>query len=213
MTLPYPSRPNPNFQPRRIGRRLMVVPAWLDPPLEAGVLPIRLDPGGAFGDGLHPTTQLCLRALERHLRPGTPVIDLGTGTGILAIAAARLGAGPILAVDTDPEAVRVARLNVAANQMTDQIRVEPGSLAETLAGQWGSTQAPLVIANILTHVLLDFFEHDFPQAVAPGGWLILSGILITQTPDIRARLLWHDLKQLAQEQLEDWVCIIAQRPG
>lgn len=204
--------PNPRFQPRRIGRRLMVVPAWLNPPLEPGVLPIRLDPGGAFGDGLHPTTQLCLRALERHLKPGTPMFDLGTGTGILAIAAARLDAGPILAVDTDLEAVRVAHLNAEANGLSGQIRVEAGSLAETLSGQWGPTQAPLVVANILTHVLLDFFEHDFVQAVTPGGLLILSGILITQTPDIRARLQWHALKQLAQEQLDDWVCIIAQRP-
>jgi ribosomal protein L11 methyltransferase len=211
MTSSEPLGQNPRFQPFRVGRRLMVVPAWLNPPLEPDRLPIRLDPGRAFGDGMHPTTQLCLRALERHLQPGMPVLDLGTGTGILSIAAARLGAGPVLAVDTDPEAVEVARRNVAANHLAGRIRVEQGSLAETLAAQWGPAQAPLVIANILTGILLDFFEHDFVQAVTPGGLLILSGIVITQTPEIRARLLWHQLKQLAQERLEDWVCIIARR--
>ena len=190
----------------------MVVPAWLDPPLEPGVLPIRLDPGGAFGDGLHPTTELCLRALERHLQPGWSMVDLGTGTGILSIAAVRLGASDVLAVDTDPDAVRAARLNVEANNLSGQIRVEQGSLAETLEGRWDVIHAPLVVANILTHVLLDFFEHDFAQAVTPGGRLILSGVLITQTPEIRARLQWYDLKLLAQEQLDDWVCVIAQRP-
>ena len=212
MTLSENRPHNPRFGPRRIGRRLMVVPAWLDPPLEPGVLPIRLDPGGAFGDGLHPTTELCLRALERHLRPGWAVVDLGTGTGILSIAAARLGASAVLAVDTDPGAVQVARLNVEANGLSGQIRVEQGSLAETLESRWGIAHAPLVVANILNHVLLDFFEHDFAQAVTPGGLQILSGILITQTPEIRARLQWHQLKLLAQERLDEWVCIIAQRP-
>jgi ribosomal protein L11 methyltransferase len=210
MTLPESSSRNPRFQPRRIGRRLMVVPAWLNPALEPGILPIRLDPGRAFGDGLHPTTELCLRALERHLRPGWALLDLGTGSGILSIAAARLGAGPVLAVDTDAEAVRVARLNVEANGLSGQIRVEEGSLAEVLDGRWGPAEAPLVVANILTRVLLEFFDTDFVRAVTPGGLLILSGILITQTPELRARLAWHHFKLLAQEQLEDWVCLIAQ---
>jgi ribosomal protein L11 methyltransferase len=201
-----------NFHPIRIGRRLMVVPAWLDPPLEPEVIPIRLDPGLAFGTGTHPTTQLCLVALERHLTPGTSVLDLGTGTGILSIAAAKVGAGPILALDTDPEAVRVARENIAANRVADKIRVEQGSLAEVLAAQLGMAQTPLVVANILANVIINFFEQGLTQAVTPGGLLILSGILHTQTPEIRARLQWYGLEQLAQEHMEDWVCIIARRP-
>src|SRR5436305_5708489 len=104
-----------NFKPLRVGRRLMIVPAWLNPPLAPDDLVIRLDPGMAFGTGTHPTTQLCLEAIERHARPGAAMIDLGTGSGILAIAAARLGPSQVLALDVDPEAVRVAGENVLAN--------------------------------------------------------------------------------------------------
>ena len=189
----------------------MVVPAWLDPPLEPEVIPIRLDPGGAFGTGAHPTTELCLKVLERHLKPGTAVLDFGTGTGILAIAAAKLGAGPCLALDIDPEAVRVARANAALNGVAEKVRVEQGSLAEILAGRWGVSQSPFVVANILANVIVGFFEQGLARAVTPGGWLVLSGILRAQTPEIRARLQWDGLELLAQEQQEDWVCLIARR--
>jgi ribosomal protein L11 methyltransferase len=160
----------------RIGRRLLVAPFWPDPPLEPGLIAIRLDPGRAFGNGAHPTTQLCLAALERHLRPHAAVIDLGTGTGILAIAAAKLGARSILAVDTDPEAVRVARANVVANHVVDQVRVEAGSLAELRSGQWGTVEAPVVVANILAGIIVDLFAQGLAQIVSPGGLLILSGL-------------------------------------
>src|SRR6185436_12087771 len=119
-----------NFHPLRLGRRLMIVPAWLNPPLEPEDIPIRIDPGMAFGTGTHPTTQLCLAAIEKHLRPGQAVLDLGTGSGILSVAAAKLGAGPILALDIDAEAVRVARENTALNGVADRIQIEEGSLAE-----------------------------------------------------------------------------------
>ena len=189
----------------------MVVPAWLNPPLEPDVIPIRIDPGKAFGT-THPTTLLCLAAVARHLVPGQAVVDLGTGSGILAIAAAKLGAGPTLGVDIDSEAVRVARENVAANGVAERVRVEQGSLAEVLTGQFGLKEAPLVVANILAGVICDLFEQGLAQAVTPGGLLILSGLLHTQGPDIRARLQWHGLQQLAQEHIENWIAIIARRP-
>jgi ribosomal protein L11 methyltransferase len=193
----------------RIGRRLIIVPTGIDPPLDPEVIPIRIDAGLAFGDGTHPTTLLCLQAIERHLVPGAILLDLGTGTGILSIAAAKLGAGSVLALDIDPEAVRVARENLALNQVSDKIRVEQGSLAEFLAGEFGIVQAPFVVANILAGVITEFFERGLTRALTPDGWLILSGVLLTQTPEIRACLRWHGLKQLAQEQIDDWVCIIA----
>lgn len=192
----------------RIGR-LLIVPTGADPPLDPGLIPIRIDGRRAFGDGTHPTTRLCLQAIERHLVPGASLLDLGTGTGILSIAAARLGAGPILALDIDPEAVQAARENLALNQVGDKIRLEQGSLAQILAGEFGLVQAHLVVANILAGVITNFFEEGLTRVLFPGGWLILSGILLTQTPEIRARLQWHGLKQLAQEQIDDWVCIIA----
>ncbi len=201
-----------NFRPIRVGRRLMIIPAWLDPPLSPDDLPIRLDPGMAFGTGTHPTTQLCLAAIERHLRPGLPVIDLGTGSGILSIAAARLGSGTILAVDIDAEAVRIARDNVAANGVADRVRVERGSLAEVAAGRFGARHAPLVIANILARVIVDLFDHGLAGLVEPGGLMVLSGILDSQAYEVRAALQTNGLMFAAQEQIDDWVAIIARRP-
>jgi ribosomal protein L11 methyltransferase len=198
-------------QPIRIGRRFLVVPLSSDPPPEPALIPIRLEADKVFGSGTHPTTQLCLAALERHLRPGYAVLDLGTGSGILAIGAARLGAAAVLALDTDAEAVRVARANCAANGVAAQVRVEEGSLAEFLSGQLGMNEASLVVVNILAHVILDLFAQGLTRAVTPGGLLILSGLVTAQTPEIRAALHWHGLQLLAQEQKDGWVCILARR--
>jgi len=202
-----------NFHPIRIGRRLMIIPAWLNPPLAPDDVPIRIDPGMAFGTGTHPTTQLCLAAIERHLKPGQPMLDLGTGSGILAIAAAKLGSGPILAVDIDEEAVRVARENIAANGVAAAIQVEPGSLAETLAGKFGLTSAPLVMANILARVLVMMLEQGLARTIAPGGLLVLSGILEGQAYEVIAALKQQGLELAAQEKIEDWVALIARRPN
>lgn len=196
--------------PQRIGRRLWVTPPADDTPLAPGQIAIRIDPGAAFGDGAHPTTQLCLAALERHCKAGA-LIDLGAGTGILAIAAAKLGATPILALDIDAAAVQTARANVTLNQVDDRVRVEQGSLSDVLAGRCGLTQAPLVVANILSHVLVDFFAQGLAETVTPGGLLMLSGILRTQGPEIRARLGWHGMTQVAEERREEWLCILARR--
>jgi len=200
-----------DFKPIRIGKRLVIVPAWLNPPLAPDDVPIRLDPGMAFGTGTHPTTQLCLAAIERHLQPGTPVIDLGTGSGILAIAAAKLGAGPLLAVDIDDEAVRVAKENAAANGVADHIHIEKGSLAEVLAHQFGMASAPFVVANILARVIVDLLGQGLAQAVTPGGLLVVSGILASQAFEVNAALKTRDLTILAHEHIEDWTAIIARR--
>ncbi|HLE29881.1 MAG TPA: 50S ribosomal protein L11 methyltransferase [Anaerolineales bacterium] len=200
-----------DFKPIRIGKRLIIVPAWLNPPLAPDDVPIRLDPGMAFGTGTHPTTQLCLAAIERHLQPGTPVIDLGTGSGILAIAAAKLGAGPLLAVDIDDEAVRVAKENAAANGVADHIHIEKGSLAEVLAHQFGMASAPFVVANILARVIVDLLGQGLAQAVTPGGLLVVSGILASQAFEVNAALKTRDLTILAHEHIEDWTAIIARR--
>ena len=194
----------------RIGRRLLVAPPGLAVAPDAGQIVLRIDAGAAFGDGAHPTTQLCLAALARHVTPGA-LIDLGTGTGVLAVAAAKLGAAPILAVEIDAAAVAVARANVASNQVASSVQVEQGSLADVVAGCFGVTHAPLVVANILAHVLVDFFAQGLVETVTPGGLLILSGILRAQGPDIRARLGWHGLTQLAEERRDDWLCVIARR--
>ncbi|MCC7361024.1 MAG: 50S ribosomal protein L11 methyltransferase [Anaerolineales bacterium] len=203
-----------NFHPMRLGRRLMIIPAWLNPPLEPTDLPIRLDPGMAFGTGTHPTTQLCLLALERHLKPGGRVLDLGTGSGILAIAAAKLGAAHVLGVDIDDEAVRVAGENIVANGVAGQVRIGRGSLAEVLADQYGAEWrgAPLVVANILARVIVTLLAEGLADTVQAGGRLIVSGILDSQAYQVNAALKMAGLNVLAQEQIDDWVAIIADKP-
>lgn len=199
-----------NYKPIRIGRRLVVIPAWLEPELNPEEVAIRLDPGMAFGTGAHPTTQLCLAAIERHLRPGQPVIDLGTGSGILAIAAAKLGSGPVLAYDIDAEAVRVAGDNVRANGVAESVTVAKGSLAELLAE---GASAPFVLANILTHTLVHLFDQGLAHLAVPGGLMVLSGILDSQAYEVIAALKTHGLTLAAQEHIEDWVAILARRPA
>jgi ribosomal protein L11 methyltransferase len=189
----------------------MIVPVDFRSPVETDVILLRINPGGVFGSGAHPSTRLCLRALERHLVPGTKVVDLGTGTGILAIAAAGLGADEVLAVDSDPEAVRVAAENAAANGLEKRIRVRRGSLAEVLADQAGRGKASLVLVNILAGVVEKLFAEGLAEAVEPGGRLVLSGLVAAQTPGIRACLQWHGLRQAAREKEGDWVCILAER--
>lgn len=195
-----------------IGRRLLVAAPGVDAAQDTGQIVLRIEAGGAFGDGAHPSTQLCLAALARHTRAGA-LIDLGAGTGILAIAAAKLGAAPVLAVELDGDAVQVARANVERNGVGASVQVEHGSLSDVVMGRFGLTQAPIVVANILAHVLVDFFTQGLADVATPGGLLILSGILRAQGPEIRARLNWHGLTQVAEERRDDWLCVIARRPG
>src|SRR5579859_724536 len=231
-----------NFHPLRVGRHFMFVPAWLNPPLAPDDVEIRLDPGMAFGTGTHPSTILCLQAIERHLRPGAPMIDLGTGSGILAITAAKLGAGPVLALDISSEAVRVAGENVLANGVAAAgsaigdgsaivgragdgvaaagvaaggVIVAKASLAEVLAGQFGPSwlSTPLVIANILASVIVPLLEQGLAGLLAPDGLLVVSGILDKQVYRVIAALETAGLAIAAQEHMEDWVAIIARKPA
>jgi ribosomal protein L11 methyltransferase len=172
---------------------------------------IKINPGIAFGDGKHPTTQLCLQALERHLRPGQTVLDLGTGSGILSIAAAKLGAGKILGVDNLPEAVNSARENSSLNHTDSQVNFIEGSIDAILNASLGDVQYGIVVANISLSVILNAFEIGLARFLIAESLLILSGFLNTQTTPIKARLFWHNLKFLAHEKKGDWACIIAGR--
>lgn len=200
-----------DIRPLRVGRRLWVGPRGAEPPAEPGLIPIWLTEGPAFGTGAHPTTQMCLAALERHLQPGVALVDLGAGSGILSIAGAKLGAGSVLALDTDPEAVRVARDNLACNGVDDRVQIETGTLSDALARPKDPGRASWVVANILTHVLVGFFEEGLPDLLSADGWLILSGILRSQAHRIHACLVQAGLELLAREQQGEWACIIARR--
>src|SRR3989304_833893 len=134
----------------RVGSRFVIKPAWREHAAQPGEVVIELDPGMAFGTGLHPTTQMCLQAIETHVPPGARVIDLGTGSGILAIAAGKIGAASVLAVDVDPVAVEAARENARRNGVEDRVQVEAGSLAEVKARK---QVCDFALVNILAKVI------------------------------------------------------------
>ncbi|MCL5946429.1 MAG: 50S ribosomal protein L11 methyltransferase [Chloroflexi bacterium] len=163
-----------HYHMQRIGDRLVIVPTWESYAGEPDDLIIRLDPGAAFGTGLHPTTRLALRLLEHAARPAKHLLDVGTGSGILAIAGALLGAQHVVAVDVHEVAVGVARANIAANNLTEQITVLVGSATDGL--EWSGQPFDVVIANIIARVLIDLAD-SLAKAVPIGGELILSGII------------------------------------
>lgn len=165
-----------HFKPVRIGQRLVIKPTWEDYQAAPEDLVIQIDPGMAFGTGAHPTTRMCLESLERicfEQRGGKlpdRVLDVGTGSGVLSIAAALMGATRITAVDIDPEAVTVTRENLELNGVHDLVAVSTTDLGD-LPGEYG-----VVLANILAEELVRL-APQLTAKVAPGGWLILSGIL------------------------------------
>ncbi len=196
-------------QPYWIGRRIAVLPEGADP--IAGRLPVWIRPGGAFGTGGHPTTRLCLRALERHVEPGARVLDVGTGTGILAIAAASLGAGWVLAVDTDMPSVDAARENVRLNGMTERIKILPGSIGAALEETGQSGKVSLAVVNIPIGIVPALLSEGLAAAVAPGGLLSVSGLLASQSPILRADLPARGFNFLGQEREGEWAGILARR--
>lgn len=209
----------------RVGERTVVVPSWLEHAAAPGDVVLNLDPGMAFGTGLHPTTQLCLRLLERHALPGRRVLDLGTGSGILAIAAAKLGAGPVLALDNDPVAVEVAAENIARNGVAGAVRAAEGSLgAGTAMGHWltgdfgegageqAAATAParqfdLIAANLIAKVLV-ILAADLAAALAPGGVLVSSGIIDTREADVAAAFEAAGLRQAERHVEGEWVALV-----
>ena len=259
-----------HYNTQRVGERTVIVPSWLDYEAEPDEIVLNLDPGMAFGTGLHPTTQLCLRLLEQHARPGQRTLDLGTGSGILAIAAAKLGAGPVIALDNDPIAIEAASANVARNGVEGdgegQVQVALGSLgAGQRMGHWlsgdfgeagsqkaegsrqkaegseqkagdegqlavGSQQSTgdvssgpsasriphpasrtlpfdLIVANLIAKVLI-IVADDLRAALAPGGTLITSGIIIDREDEVALTLAASGLRPLARYVEGEWVALV-----
>lgn len=199
-----------HFHVVRIGRRFVIKPGWRDhTPVDNDIV-IEIDPGLAFGSGLHPTTQLCLKLFEEMDLAGQSVFDVGTGSGVLSIAALRLGAGPIRAVDIDDVAVRVAKENFERNGYPPQ---QPGVPLETAVGSaadHGGRQWQLVVANILAHILINLMP-DLAAALAPGGKLILSGMIEEQESEVTAKAQAHGLVVVDRKVEEDWVALVVER--
>ncbi len=213
-----------HYRPLTVGKKLIIVPAWMDSPDETRI-PIKIDPGMAFGTGTHPTTQLALALMEEIIdgrrktkdeggsvhRPPSTVIDVGCGSGILSIGALKLGMDKALGVDVEAASVESSRENADVNGIGDEFVIGQGSVDEILAGKYEFKSAPLVVANILAPILIRLMEAGLGTLVAPAGRLILSGILEEKEADIRAAAEKHQLEILERRQMGDWVAFVLAR--
>ncbi len=198
------------FTPLRVGRRLVVRPSWAQYAAKPGDVVVEIDPGLAFGTGQHPTTAMCLRALESLLRPDMRVLDVGTGSGILAIAAAKLGASQVLALDIDPLAVKAAQANAAANRVEDFVQAQEGTLREEHIQSLPPFH--LALAN-LSGETVEAMAPLLARALATGGLLVASGFLEEAADNLSRRLKACGL--VVKETLAEgvWRALVAQLPG
>ncbi|MBE0682008.1 MAG: 50S ribosomal protein L11 methyltransferase [Anaerolineales bacterium] len=207
-----------HYKPILIGKRLLILPAWLESP-DPKRISIKIDPGMAFGTGTHPTTQLCLELMERSFdergktKEGDSFliplacIDVGCGSGILSIAAIKLGAKAVLGVDIDIESVKNSRENADVNGVGEELMLGQGSVTEVLAGQFKVKSAPLVVANILAPVLIRLFDAGLADLIEPNGEVILSGILDHQVENVIEAGQAKGLKRGEIRQMKDWMAV------
>ncbi|HYM83683.1 MAG TPA: 50S ribosomal protein L11 methyltransferase [Candidatus Dormibacteraeota bacterium] len=197
-----------HFPVLRIGERIVIRPTWRRHRRRAGDVVLALDPGMAFGTGLHPTTRLCLAALERLAAggalEGARVLDVGCGSGILAIAAARLGAASVLGVDPDPIAVEATEANARRNRVARSVRVRRGSVPT------GKGPFDLLLANLIASLLVDLAE-PLRHELGPGGRLVASGIFADREGDVRRAFEAVGLRVLEGTAEGDWVALVAER--
>lgn len=195
------------YHPVKISNRFTIVPTWEDyERVNTDELIIELDPGMAFGTGTHPTTVMCLQALEKTVQTDSSVIDVGTGSGVLSIGAAKLGASKIHALDLDEVAVRSAIENIALNKVDHIVRVSHGNLLDNV-----DEQADIVVANILAEIIMTFTDDAF-TIVKEGGLFITSGIIATKKDDVRESLQHAGFEIEEVMMMEDWVTIISRKP-
>ena len=210
-----------HYRPILIGERLVIVPAWMDSP-DPNRIAIKIDPGMAFGTGTHPTTQLCLELMEKCFDSGpqtidhrplsmvhgpSSVIDVGCGSGILSIAAIKLGAKSALGVDIDSDSIVNARENANANGVGDELALGVGSVREILDGRFAFRKAPLVVANILAPVIIRLFDAGLAELTDDNAALILSGILQEQAQNVIEAAQAKGLRMNEQKQMGDWVAL------
>jgi ribosomal protein L11 methyltransferase len=199
------------FHVTHIGQRLVIRPSWRNYTPKNDEVVLELDPGMAFGTGLHPTTRMCLEQVEQRTRTGMRVHDVGTGSGILALAAARLGAASVYCIDNSSVAVESATANAAMNDLSDRISVVLGVLDETEAARMAG-QYDMVLVNIIAHVI-GGMASQLAQVLAPGGLLIASGIIEARRPDAEPALLAAGLQLIDQAMIDDWIVLILRKAG
>ena len=193
------------FRPDRVTKRLTVFPAWESVPKDIEGHVIRIEPGLAFGTGQHPTSRMCLEAMERVPLPGSwTMLDVGTGSGILAMYGAKLGASRVVALDVDPEAIRSAERNIRLNNLSGAIELSSMPL-EKLKDRFS-----LLTANLTLGVILELFPH-FSRLLDPGGWLILSGLLTDQARDVQDYFPEYGFSEYGALHQTEWACVVARK--
>lgn len=194
------------YKPVHISERITIKPTWEEySPESENELIIELDPGMAFGTGTHPTTVLCIRALEKYIRQGDQVIDVGCGSGVLSIASILLGAGSVLALDLDDIAVTSTKMNSDLNGISDKLTVRQNNLLEGI-----SSPANLIVSNILAEIIVRFVEDAY--ALLPeGGLFITSGIISQKEEEVKKALAEAGFNIVETQSLEDWVSIVSKK--
>lgn len=197
-----------HYKPLPVGDKFLVLPAWEEPPDDKSRIIIRINPAMAFGTGTHPTTQLCLELLERHFQPGQPVIDIGCGSGILSIAATKLGAPSVLAVDVESQSIASTKENATLNHIPQEaLLIGKGSVKEILSGKFAIQHAPLVLVNILASIIIRLFDQGLAQVVSDGGILLLSGILAHQEDEMRQIAQENGFQVIDKLTQKDWISL------
>lgn len=199
---------NSRYEPLKLGKNLIVLPAWVDKAVAGDRLPIIISPDMAFGTGTHPSTQLCLIGLEKYGCKGKNVLDIGCGSGILSIAAVRLGAEKVLGVDNDPDTIPSCERNAELNGLSGRILFEEGTHYDVLARSDELKEAPVVLANILAHILVNMLGTGLAGCAAQDGILILGGILESQAFTVIEAAQKVKLLHIDTLQDQDWVVLV-----
>lgn len=192
------------YKPIRIGERILIKPSWEECTPEENDILIELDPGMAFGTGTHETTMMCTEALEKHVKPEDVVYDIGCGSGILSIVAAKLGAGKVVGVDLDELCVKVSNENIKLNNVDNIIEIKLGNLLDVVEGR-----ADIIVSNIIAEIIAGMTK-DLKSYLNDGGIFITSGIIVEKIHLVENALLENGFKILDIKRLNGWACIIAQ---
>lgn len=191
------------YKPKKIGKRIVIKPTWEKYEKEDNDIIIELDPGMAFGTGTHETTMMCVRQLERYVKQGDTVFDIGCGTGILAIAAAKLGARKCIGIDLDETSVKVAKENVMNNKVEDVVEIRNGNLLDIIKGK-----ANIIVSNIIANVIIQLAQ-EIGNFLSDDGVFVASGILLDKVDEVKNALEEQGMEIIHEEVMGEWVCIVS----
>ncbi|NBI05662.1 50S ribosomal protein L11 methyltransferase [Senegalia massiliensis] len=191
------------YKPKRIGEKVVIKPTWEEYEKQEEDIIIELDPGMAFGTGTHETTMMCIRQLEKYIHKFDTVFDIGAGTGVLAIASAKLGAVNTIAIDLDEDAVRVAKQNVVKNGVANTVQVKHGDLLEIIDGK-----ANVIVANIIADII-SILAKDIKKFLENDGVFISSGIILDKIPDVKKSLEENGLTVVDEIKIGEWACLVS----